>query len=190
VGLEKSEDEVLFFEGGITGEFEVASDVAQLRYSFCFKFGDIHVVLGRGRSKSMGSNTPFLLSLLNLEFDGKHVANEMINQPTCRGRLLWSPWAIFRKMSERYMVTTMLTTGERGIGRYFLETAYNNTTYSEKTAELFCTYLPCLYIFPLAVLMQRLDTIFVWQDDRRRRVVYTLGVSRNSFNPSIGQRVI
>src|SRR5947209_5776952 len=68
MGLEKSEDEVLFFEGGITGEFEVASDVAQLRYSFCFKFGDIHVVLGRGRSKSMGSNTPFLLSLLNLEF--------------------------------------------------------------------------------------------------------------------------
>jgi hypothetical protein len=28
MGLEKSEDEVLFFEGGITGEFEVASDVA------------------------------------------------------------------------------------------------------------------------------------------------------------------
>ena len=28
VCLEKPEDEVLFFEGGVTGEFEVASDVA------------------------------------------------------------------------------------------------------------------------------------------------------------------
>ena len=92
MGLEKSEDEVLFFEGGITGEFEVASDVAQLRYSFCFKFGDIHVVLGRGRSKSMGSNTPFLLSLLNLE-------------------LLWeivSTSLFFRILSQKHVVTMII----------------------------------------------------------------------------------
>ena len=36
MGLEESENEVLFFEGGVTGEFEVASDVAQLRYGFSF----------------------------------------------------------------------------------------------------------------------------------------------------------
>ena len=37
---------------------------------------------------------------------------------------------------QRYMVMTLLTTGENGIGRYSYETVYNNTTYTEKPAEL------------------------------------------------------
>ena len=62
VGLEESEDQILLFEGGVAGKFEVTRYVAQLRDGFCFLFSDIHNVLGRGSALLRG-NTPFLLSL-------------------------------------------------------------------------------------------------------------------------------